>query len=98
MNRLDNLEAFGTTLNDLCDDLPKGRGRCFDIGSWGGCGVECPALLDHECIEPEETIMRASQDELKELIEEGVYVDICKKYISNDKIIITPTKKKQTTT
>ncbi len=48
------LEVFGATVNDLDDRLPKSRGRCFDIGIWGGCGVNCPAFLDGECEEPQE--------------------------------------------
>jgi len=58
-----NLEAFGTTLNDLDNRLPKGRDRCFDIGSWGGCGVSCAAFIDGECGEPQEI-------EPQEIIEE----------------------------
>lgn len=52
--RNDALEFFATTVNDLDDNLPKGRGRCFDIGSWGGCGVTCAAFVDGECGEPQE--------------------------------------------
>ncbi len=48
------LEIFATTENDRDDRLPKSRGRCFDIGSWGGCGVSCPAFADGECGEPQE--------------------------------------------
>ena len=48
------LEAFGAQLNDMDDRLPKSRGRCFDIGTWGGCGVFCPAFIDGECKEPQE--------------------------------------------
>lgn len=50
---MNDLEIFATTVNDLDDHLPKGRGRCFDIGSWGGCGVTCGAFLDGECGVPE---------------------------------------------
>jgi hypothetical protein len=49
-----DLEMFSTTVNDLCDNLPKGRGRCFDIGTNGGCGVLCAAFVDGECGEPQE--------------------------------------------
>jgi hypothetical protein len=49
-----DLETFATTVNDLGKRLPKGRGRCFDIGTWGGCGVNCPAFIDGECEEPQE--------------------------------------------
>ncbi len=48
------LENFGRTVNDLDDRLPKSRGRCFDIGSWGGCGESCGAFLDGECEIPGE--------------------------------------------
>ncbi|QYC51363.1 hypothetical protein [Acinetobacter phage BUCT628] len=48
------LEAFGRTVNDLDDRLPKGRSRCFDIGTWGGCGSSCAAFVDGECEEPQE--------------------------------------------
>lgn len=53
-NRNDSLEVFASTINDLDPRLPKGRGRCFDIGIWGGCGVNCPAFMDGECSEPQE--------------------------------------------
>jgi hypothetical protein len=48
------LEIFARTVNDMDDGLPKGRSRCFDIGSWGGCGAECGAFIDGECGEPQE--------------------------------------------
>jgi hypothetical protein len=48
------LEAFGAQLNDMDPHLPKSRGRCFDIGTWGGCGVFCPAFVEGECGEPQE--------------------------------------------
>ena len=54
MEALHDLESFGRTVNDLDDRLPKGRGRCFDIGIWGGCGVSCPAFIDGGCDEPQE--------------------------------------------
>lgn len=54
MEGLYDLEAFGRTVNDMDNRLPKGRGRCFDIGTWGGCGVNCPAFLEGECEEPQE--------------------------------------------
>lgn len=54
MNRNDKLEVFAATVNDIGDRLPKGRGRCFDIGTWGGCGVTCAAFIDGECGEPQE--------------------------------------------
>lgn len=43
------LEQFATTVNDLDSHLPKSRGRCFDIGIWGGCGPSCAAFVDGEC-------------------------------------------------
>ena len=47
--RNNGLECFAVMINDADSRLPKGRGRCFDIGSAGGCGVECPAFQDGEC-------------------------------------------------
>ncbi|GHA65946.1 hypothetical protein GCM10009007_02980 [Formosimonas limnophila] len=49
-----HLEVFARSMNDLDDHLPKSRGRCFDIGSWGGCGINCAAFIDGECEEPQE--------------------------------------------
>ena len=54
MKKNTNLEEFARTINDLDDGLPKSRGRCFDIGIWGGCGPNCAAFLDGECDEPQE--------------------------------------------
>lgn len=54
MKRNIGLESFAETLNNLDNKLPKSRGRCFDIGTWGGCGVNCGAFLDGECTEPQE--------------------------------------------
>jgi hypothetical protein len=54
MKALNSLENFARTVNDHDNHLPKGRGRCFDIGIWGGCGVLCPAFVDGECEEPQE--------------------------------------------
>lgn len=48
------LEELATNLNDLDDRLPVGRSRCFDIGTWGGCGSSCAAFVDGECEEPQE--------------------------------------------
>ena len=48
------LETFASTVNDWCSGLPKGRSRCFDIGSWGGCGPTCAALRDGECTDSQE--------------------------------------------
>ena len=54
MKALHDLENFAATVNDIDNHLPKSRSRCFDIGTWGGCGVNCPAFLDGECSEPQE--------------------------------------------
>lgn len=54
MSTVTGLEVLASTLNDLDDRLPKSRSRCFDIGIWGGCGLECGAFLDGECEEPQE--------------------------------------------
>ena len=48
--------AIGSLLNDMCDSLPKGRGDCFDVGSWGGCGVDCPVFCRGDCDEPQEIL------------------------------------------
>jgi len=63
MKALRDLEAFGATVNDRDDRLPKSRGRCFDIGIWGGCGVTCPAFVDGECGEPQEFTKKEIIDE-----------------------------------
>ena len=42
-------EDLARTFNDLDNRLPKSRGRCFDVGTWGGCGISCPVFLDGEC-------------------------------------------------
>lgn len=64
-------EAFATTVNDLDDRLPKSRGRCFDIGQWGGCGLRCAAFIDGECEEPQEFSIKDLEDEFtKEEVEE----------------------------
>lgn len=57
------LELYASTVNDLDDRLPKGRGRCFDIGSMGGCGVTCAAFVDGECTEPQEIAPEDVTDE-----------------------------------
>lgn len=54
MNKNTELENFATTMNNLDNRLPKGTSRCFNIGSWGGCGVTCAAFIDGECSEPQE--------------------------------------------
>lgn len=65
-------ETLATTLNDMDDRLPKGRGRCFDIGTWGGCGVSCPAFMDGECGEPQEIdaadVIAEHGDEAEEIL------------------------------
>ena len=67
MLRNDGLEVFARTVNDCDGHLPKGRSRCFDIGQWGGCGVNCAAFLDGECDEPQEI---SKQDLIEEHGEE----------------------------
>ena len=52
--RNDDLERFATTINNYDSHLPKGTSRCFNIGSWGGCSVDCPALHDGQCESVEE--------------------------------------------
>jgi len=77
MKRKDSLEGFATSINNMDDNLPKSRGRCFDIGTWGGCGCECPAFLDGECKEPQEIIDKSSpKDVIDYLKEEGYYSEL----------------------
>jgi len=47
-------ESIARTLNDIAPNIPKGRSRCFDIGQWGGCGVNCPVFIEGGCSEPQE--------------------------------------------
>ena len=68
MKALYALESFAVTVNDMNPRLPVGRSRCFDIGTWGGCGVTCPAFVGGECGEPQEI-------EAKYIIEEHGVVD-----------------------
>jgi len=51
---MSDLSNFARTVNDLDDRLPKSRGDCFDIGTWGGCGVSCPLFIAGDCTEPQE--------------------------------------------
>ena len=48
------LASFAATVNDLDPRLPKSRGVCFDVGTWGGCGPSCPAFVGGDCDEPQE--------------------------------------------
>lgn len=73
MKRNDGLEVFASTVNDLDDQLPKGRSRCFDIGSWGGCGVNCAAFIDGECGEPQEVDRQDVIDEHGEEDAESIF-------------------------
>lgn len=70
------LEFRASTVNDRDDRLPKGRGRCFDIGTWGGCGVTCAAFVDGECTEPQEI---SREDVESEHGEENAEI-ICSRY------------------
>jgi len=56
------LEMFGENINSRCDNLPKGTSRCFNIGTWGGCGVACAAFYDGECSEPQEISVKDIAD------------------------------------
>ena len=49
-----DFEIMAATLGDLCNWLPKGRSACFDIGSNGGCGVDCAEFCRGGCGEPQE--------------------------------------------
>lgn len=60
-------EELASALLDLDPRLPKSRGRCFDIGMWGGCGPACGAFQDGECPEPQEI---GKMDVIAELGEE----------------------------
>ena len=44
-----DLLIFARTINDLNQRLPKGRGDCFDVGIWGGCGIYCPVFTRGDC-------------------------------------------------
>lgn len=57
------LLSFARTMNDGDPHLPKGRGDCFDIGQWGGCGVTCCVFLRGECKNPEELMPIAEKSE-----------------------------------
>ncbi len=41
--------AFAATVNDHSPDLPKGRGDCFDFGSFYGCKTTCPMFARGDC-------------------------------------------------
>jgi len=74
--RNDGLEAFATTINNIDNRLPAGTSRCFNIGTWGGCGTECPAFLDGECEAIEDTLKELKEEDEEEyerLKEEGFY-------------------------
>lgn len=60
------LEEFASTTNDLDNRLPKSRGRCFDIGIWGGCGPRCPVFCEGECEIPEEMDIEYMRNEYDE--------------------------------
>ena len=62
------LLSFGATVNDLDSNLPKSRGDCFDVGTWGGCGVNCVVFLRGDCDEPRELI----EDVKKEMPQEDI--------------------------
>jgi len=66
-----NLEGMAGALNDMCDNLPKGRGACFDIGSWGGCGVSCAEFCRGGCSEPQEIL---KQDVIDEYGEDAIQI------------------------
>ena len=57
--------AFASTANDLDNHLPKGRGECFDYGSWYGCDCDCPVFQRGECKceDPEATMIMIEEDE-----------------------------------
>ncbi len=66
-----NLLEFGSTLNDLDDRLPKGRGDCFDVGIWGGCGNGCPVFQRGDCENIDDiTLQYLQEDFTDEEIEE----------------------------
>jgi len=75
-----NLLRFARTVNDHDDRLPKGRGDCFDVGIWGGCGIYCPVFTRGECkIEDavpfvDEIKDKATVEEIKEIKE--MYPDV----------------------
>ena len=65
--------GFAKTVNDMDDRLPVSRSDCFDVGMWGGCGLECPVFLRGDCGEPQELIDDAmselDEDDIQELAE-----------------------------
>jgi len=67
---------FAKTVNDNDDNLPKGRGDCFDYGSWYGCNCGCPQFCRGECktaneeIEVFKKMVYADENcDLKEILE-----------------------------
>jgi hypothetical protein len=83
------LEAFAYTVNNIDNRLPKSRGRCFDVGTWGGCGLRCPVFIEGECEEPQEMDIgemekEYNEDEIQEIAELYDCFNILKKGKLND--------------
>ena len=83
--RLISLEEFAKTVNDMDSNLPKGRSICFDIGSWGGCGLGCDAFLDGECEIVGDIFYSKNIDEdlLIDLYEQEYYQKEIKSYLED---------------
>ena len=69
------LLSFARTINDFNPSLPKGRSDCFDVGIWGGCGIECPVFVRGDCdVESPEDFVNEMENKLSlediELIKE----------------------------
>lgn len=84
------LEEFASTSNDMDRRLPNSRSRCFDIGIWGGCGVDCAAFYDGECTEhqeigADEIIEEYSQEEAILIMEHYECFDEDIKMLENQK-------------
>jgi len=53
MSGNDTLE-FGATLNELGKHGSVGHSDCHNFGSVNGCRIDCPALQNGDCPEPDE--------------------------------------------
>ena len=66
--KVHELLGFGSTVNDLDNRLPASRSDCFDIGIWGGCGINCPVFLRGGC----ESLDGLQEEALKEMPQEDI--------------------------
>lgn len=63
--------SFASTVNDHDDNLPKGRGDCFDYGSWYGCDCNCPQFCRGEC-----TTVDENPEVFKQMIKKDEFADL----------------------